>query len=105
MPSAEIADRLGRDSSTIYYDIKRNRYSDKEMPELNGYHALVAQDMYEERCDIHRKMILHPELKAAVAGNVATAGTIGCTYLTRRAYPTGLNASRIARRSATGSAI
>lgn len=42
MPLVEIADRLGRDPSTIYYDINRNRYSDKEMPELNGYHALVA---------------------------------------------------------------
>lgn len=42
MPIFEIADRLGRDPSTIYRDIKRNRYTDKEIPELNGYHALVA---------------------------------------------------------------
>ncbi len=28
MPVAEIADRLGRDPSTIYRDIKRNRYTD-----------------------------------------------------------------------------
>uniref|UniRef100_UPI002636890E helix-turn-helix domain-containing protein n=1 Tax=uncultured Sulfitobacter sp. TaxID=191468 RepID=UPI002636890E len=34
MPIAEIADRLGRDASTIYRDIKRNRYTDKEIPEL-----------------------------------------------------------------------
>jgi IS30 family transposase len=43
MPIAEIADRLGRDASTIYRDIKRNRYTDTELPELNGYHAVVAQ--------------------------------------------------------------
>ena len=42
MPIAEIADRLGRDASTIYRDIKRNQYTDTELPELNGYHALVA---------------------------------------------------------------
>ena len=66
MPISEIADRLGRDPSTIYRDIKRNRYTDEELPELNGYHALVAQDRYEQRRAIHRKMIVHPELKAAI---------------------------------------
>jgi IS30 family transposase len=33
---------------------------------LSGYHALVAQDKYEARRAIHRKMIVHPELKAAI---------------------------------------
>ena len=66
MPIAEIADRLGRDASTIYRDIKRNQYTDTEPPELNGYHALVAQDKYEQRRAVHRKMIIHPDLKAAI---------------------------------------
>ena len=66
MPISEIADRLGRDPSTIYRDIKRNRYTDDELPELDGYHALVAQEKYEERRAIHRKMIVHPELKVAI---------------------------------------
>lgn len=66
MPIAEIADRLGRNPSTIYRDIKRNRYTDTELPELNGYYALNAQDMYEKRRAIHRKMIVHPDLKAAI---------------------------------------
>ena len=66
MPISEIADRLGRDPSTIYRDIKRNRYTDGELPELNGYHALVAQDKYEQRRAIHRKMTIHPDLKAAI---------------------------------------
>jgi len=47
MPISEIADRLGRDSSTIYRDIKRSRYTDDELAELDGYYALVAQDKYE----------------------------------------------------------
>lgn len=42
MPVSEIADRLGRDPSTIYRDIKQNRYTDTELPELNGYYALNA---------------------------------------------------------------
>ncbi len=66
MPIPEITDRLGREASTIYRDIKRNRYTDTELPELNGYHAIVAQDKYEARRAIHRKMIVHPELKAAI---------------------------------------
>ena len=66
MPIAEVADRLCRDASTIYRDIKRNRHTDSELPELDGYHAVAAQDMYERRRAIHRKMIVHPELKAAI---------------------------------------
>lgn len=66
MPISEIADRLGRAPSTIYRELKRNFFDDKELPELNGYYALNAQDMYEKRRAIHRKMIVHPELKAAV---------------------------------------
>jgi len=42
MPIAEIADRLNRAPCTIYRDIKRNRYTDDELPELNGYYALNA---------------------------------------------------------------
>lgn len=44
MSISEIADRLGRDPSTIYRDIKRNRYTDDELLELNGYHEPIAQD-------------------------------------------------------------
>lgn len=43
MPVPKMADRLGRAPSTIYRELKRNYYHDKELPELNGYHALVLQ--------------------------------------------------------------
>jgi IS30 family transposase len=66
MPIPEIADRLGRAPSTIYRELRRNGFSDGEIPDLNGYYALNAQDMYEKRRAIHRKMIIHPELKAAI---------------------------------------
>jgi len=66
MSVPEIADRLGRAPSTIYRELKRNFYDDKELPELNGYHAIAAQNMYERRRAIHRKMIGHPDLKAAI---------------------------------------
>ena len=66
MPVPEIAERLGRAPSTIYRELRRNAFEDKEIPELNGYHALVAQEIYEGRRAIHRKLIRHPEIKAAV---------------------------------------
>lgn len=66
MPVPEIADRLGRAPSTVYRELKRNSYEDKELPELNGYYCITAQANYEQRRAIHRKMIVHPELKTAI---------------------------------------
>ena len=39
---------------------------DKEVPELNGYHPLVAQDKYEQRRAVHRKMVVDSEPKAVI---------------------------------------
>lgn len=66
MPVPEIADRLGRAPSTVYRELKRNFFKDQELSELNGYHAIAAQDMYERRRATHRKMIAHQDLKAAM---------------------------------------
>lgn len=66
MPILEIADRLGRAPSTIYRELKRNAFQDAELPSLDGYYAVAAQDMYERRRALHRKLVIHPELKAAV---------------------------------------
>jgi IS30 family transposase len=60
IPVKEIADNLARAPSTIYREISRNYYRDQEIPELNGYHAVVAHDAYEERRAVHRKLIRHP---------------------------------------------
>ena len=66
IPVKEIADNLGRAPSTIYREIKRNTYSDAELPQLNGYHAMNAQSKYEQRRAVHRKLIRYPEIMAAV---------------------------------------
>ncbi len=66
MPIPEMADRLGRAPSTIYRELKRNYYDDEELPELNGYHAVNAQGMYERRRAVHCKLLVHPQVKAAV---------------------------------------
>nr|WP_146348402.1 helix-turn-helix domain-containing protein [Phaeobacter marinintestinus] len=56
LPVAQMADQLGRDASTIYRGIKRNRYIDTELPELNDDYAVGAQDIYECAHAIHRKI-------------------------------------------------
>lgn len=66
MPVPEIADRLGRAPSSIYRELKRNVYEDTESPELSGYYSMTAQTAYERRRAIHRKLIAHPDLKAAM---------------------------------------
>jgi IS30 family transposase len=66
IPAKEIADNLCRAPSTIYREIRRNYYRDQEIPELNGYHAVVAQDRYEDRRAVHRKLIIYPDIIAAV---------------------------------------
>ena len=63
---SEIADRLCRDPSTIYREIKRNSVRFDDQPELNEYHALNAQDLYDDRRAIHGKLIRFPEVMAAV---------------------------------------
>lgn len=65
-PMSEIADRLCRNPSTIYREIKRNSVRFDDQPELNGYHALNAQGQYDGRRAIHRKLIRFPEVMAAV---------------------------------------
>ncbi len=66
IPMREIADRLHRDPTTLYREIKRNSHRDEELPSLNGYHAVAAQSRYEDRRAIHRKLIRHPDVRAAV---------------------------------------
>jgi len=66
MATAEIADRLGRDPSTIYRELRRNTFRDDEAPELTGYYPVSAQALYDARRAIHRKLVRHPEVKEAV---------------------------------------
>lgn len=66
LSQAEIADRLGRSPSTIHREIKKNYFTDFELPQLNGYYAMNAQDAYERRRAVHRKLIAYPDIKLAV---------------------------------------
>ncbi|WP_424934760.1 transposase, partial [Amaricoccus macauensis] len=65
-PISVIAVRLGRHRSSIYREIRRNRYEDAELPNLNGYFGLLAQKTATGRRRTRRKLIRMPELRAAV---------------------------------------
>ncbi len=51
---------------TVYREIGRNRFGDDELPELNGYYAVLAQRKAAERRRRQRKLFRMPELLAAV---------------------------------------
>lgn len=67
MPVARIAARLRRHRSTIYRELRRNRFVDEELPELDGYWSLVAHDMATGRRRRRRKLARMPALLVAIA--------------------------------------
>jgi IS30 family transposase len=66
IPVREIAAVLGRHRSSIYREIRRNRFVDEELPYLSGYYGLMAQGTAAARRARRRKLIRLPTLRAAV---------------------------------------
>jgi IS30 family transposase len=66
MPADEIADRLGKDRSTIFRELRRNHFHDPEIPAVRGYFAVTAHDMAKARRARQRKLVRNPALCAAV---------------------------------------
>lgn len=62
----EMARRLGRHRSTIYREIRRNTFHDRELPEYTGYFGTIADDLTRERRRRLRKLRRHPDLRAEV---------------------------------------
>lgn len=56
VPVNEMARQLGRHRSTIYREIKRNTFHDRELSEYDGYYSTVAQDISNERRRRLRKL-------------------------------------------------
>ena len=42
LPVSKIAAEIGRHRSSVYREIKRNKFSDEELPHLNGYYGVNA---------------------------------------------------------------
>lgn len=61
-----IAEKLGRHRSTIFRELRRNRFEDVEMADLTGYFCVAAHGMAKERRSRHRKLVRHPQLQAAI---------------------------------------
>ena len=49
LPIKEMARELGRHRSTIYREIRRNTFHDRELPDYSGYFPTVADDIRKER--------------------------------------------------------
>ncbi|TDW16229.1 helix-turn-helix protein [Rhizobium azibense] len=65
-PVGEIARQLGRHRSTIYRELKRNTFHDREFPEYSGYFGTIADDISKERRRRLRKLTRHPALRQLV---------------------------------------
>lgn len=66
MPIRRIAAELGRHRSSVYREIKRNGFVDKELPYLSGYYGVVAQRTASDRRSRRRKLVRCPDLRQAV---------------------------------------
>ncbi len=66
VPINEMARQLGRHRSTIYREIKRNTFRDRELPDYDGYYSTVADDISKERRRRLRKLRRHPQLRALI---------------------------------------
>ena len=64
LPVNEIAATVGRHRSTVYREIKRNRFEDDEHPDLNGYYGVTGQRTFDARRVQRRKLILLDDLCA-----------------------------------------
>lgn len=61
-----IAEKLGRHRSTIFRELKRNRFRDEAMPRAAGYCWMVAKAKAAVRRAKERKLIRHQGLRDQV---------------------------------------
>ncbi len=61
-----IAEKLGRHRSTVFRELKRNRFDDPEMLELAGYYGPIADTKSKDRRGNRRKLVRLPQLREAI---------------------------------------
>ena len=59
----KISAEIGRHRSTVFREIKRNRFVDDELPKLNGYYAMTAQRSAVNRRGRRRKLVRFADLR------------------------------------------
>lgn len=70
-----IAERLGRDRSTIFRELRRNHYQDAEMPKVVGYFGVVASMKALSRRQKDRKLIRYPALRELIIERIKDGWT------------------------------
>ncbi len=65
-PVNEMARQLGRHRSTIYREITRNTFRDRELPDYDGYYSTVAHDISRDRRRRLRKLRRYPALRTEI---------------------------------------
>ena len=66
VPVGRIAAEIGRHRSTIYREIRRNGFTDDELPYLSGYFGVTAQRSAEARRARRRKLVRLEDLRDTV---------------------------------------
>ena len=61
-----LAEKLGRHRSTIFRELRRNAFTNSQMPDLNGYYCVAANDMARERRAKLRKLARFSHLRQSV---------------------------------------
>jgi IS30 family transposase len=72
-PIDEIARSVGRHRSTIYRELKRNWFVEREFPDLTGYWCTVAQQMAAERRRRQMKLLRDRDLLQAIVDRLKAA--------------------------------
>ncbi len=75
VPVSKIAAEIGRHRSTVYREIKRNHFTDEELPYLNGDYGLNAQRYASDRRARRRKLIRLEDLRSHVIAQLKIGWT------------------------------
>ncbi len=75
VPVSKNAADIGRHRSTVYREIKRNFFTDDELPYLNGYYGMNAQKYASDRRAWRRKLIRLDGLRAHVIAKLKIGWT------------------------------
>ena len=75
VPVSKIAAQIGRHRSTVYREIKRNYFTDDELPYLDGYYGMNAQKYASDRRARRRKLIRLEGLRSHVIAQLKIGWT------------------------------
>lgn len=81
VPVDEMARVLKRCRSTIFRELRRNRFADKSMPKHDGYYGSAAQLMAADRRSRQRKLVQYPNLYKNVIDRLKNGSLSGFYYV------------------------